>query len=314
VTRSVVLVTAADLAEEAMALLQDYDVVFLGKTPSEEDVFHAVTRHQPVGIIVRYSAVSRRSMEASRNLRVVSKHGAGTDTIDKQAAAELGIEVRAAIGANADAVAEHSWALILAAAKGIVRLDRRMHEGRWDKATHKSFELKGKTLGVVGLGAIGRRVALIGVAFGMEVLAFDPFAKEATAGVQLVALEELLRQSHVVSLNCPLTGENRHMINRTSIATMRDGAILVNTGRGGLVDDAALIEGLASGKLRAAGLDSFVPEPLVGEHPYRAVDNAILSPHIGGVSEDAYVNMGVAAARNVLAVLRSGQSSKEEVQ
>jgi D-3-phosphoglycerate dehydrogenase len=314
VTRSVVLVTAADLAKEALALLQDYDVVFLGKTPSEEDVFQAVARHQPVGIIVRYSTVSRRAMAASRNLRVVSKHGAGTDTIDKKAAAELGIEVRAAVGANADAVAEHSWALILAAAKGIVRLDRRMHEGHWDKATHKSFELRGKTLGVVGLGAIGRRVALIGVAFGMNVLAYDPFAKEATAGVQLVALEELLRRSHVVSLNCPLTEENRHMINRDSLVTMRDGAILVNTGRGGLVDDAALIEALASGKLRAAGLDSFTPEPLVGEHPYRSVDNAILSPHIGGVSEDAYVNMGVAAAQNVLAVLRSGQKSKEDVQ
>jgi D-3-phosphoglycerate dehydrogenase len=314
VTRSVVLVTGADLAKEAMALLQDYDVVFLGKTPSEEDVFQAATRHQPVGIIVRYSTISRRAMAASRNLRVVSKHGAGTDTIDKKAAAELGIEVRAAIGANADAVAEHSWALILAAAKGVVRLDRRMHEGHWDKATHKSLELHGKTLGVVGLGAIGRRVAQIGVAFGMTVLAFDPFAKEAAPGVQLVALEDLLRRSDVVSLNCPLTEENRHMINRASLATMRDGAILVNTGRGGLVEDAALVEALASGKLRAAGLDAFTPEPLVGEHPYRSVDNAILSPHIGGVSEDAYVNMGVAAAQNVLAVLRSGQESKEEVQ
>lgn len=312
-TQPVVLVTAADLAKEAMALLQDYDVVFLGKTPSEEDVLQAVTRHQPVGIIVRYGSVTRRAMAASRKLRVVSKHGAGTDTIDKKAAVELGIEVRAAVGANADAVAEHSWALILAAAKGVVRLDRRMHEGYWDKATHKSLELRGKTLGVVGLGAIGRRVAQIGVAFGMTVLAFDPFAKEASAGVHLVALEELLHRCHVVSLNCPLTEENRQMINRASLATMRDGAILVNTGRGGLVDDAALIEALASGKLRAAGLDSFTPEPLAGEHPYRAVDNAILSPHVGGVSEDAYVNMGVAAARNVLAVLRSGENSKEEV-
>jgi D-3-phosphoglycerate dehydrogenase len=314
VTRPVVLVTAADLAKEALVLLQDYDVVFLGKTPSEEDVFQAVTRHQPVAIIVRYSTVSRRTMAASRNLLVVSKHGAGTDTIDKKAAAELGIEVRAAIGANADAVAEHSWALILAAAKGVVQRDKRMHEGHWDKATHKSFELHGKTLGVVGLGAIGRRVAQIGVAFGMTVLAFDPFANEAPAGVTLVAMDALLRSSHVVSLNCPLTEENRHMINRASLVAMRDGAILVNTGRGGLIDDAALIEALASGKLRAAGLDAFTPEPLVGEHPYRTVDNAILSPHIGGVSEDAYVNMGVAAAQNVLAVFRSEEKSKEEVQ
>lgn len=305
-TRPVVVVTGADLARPALELLKDYEVVFLGKTPSEEDVFEAAGRLQPVAIIVRYSTISRRAMAASRKLRVVSKHGAGTDTIDKQAAAELGIEVRAATGANADAVAEHSWALILAAAKGVVPLDRRMHDGHWDKSTHKSFELRGKTLGVVGLGAIGRRVAQIGTAFGMAVLAFDPFAKDAPAGVSMVALADLLGRSHVVSLNCPLTDDNRQMINRASLAAMRDGAILVNTGRGGLVDDAALVEALASGKLRAAGLDAFNGEPLVGEHPYRNVANAVLSPHIGGVSEDAYVNMGVAAAQNVLAVLRSG--------
>lgn len=306
-SRPVILVTAADLAPQALELLKDYDVRFLGKTPSEQDVFDAATRHQPAAIIVRYSEISRRAMAASRELRVVSKHGAGTDTIDKKAAAELGIQVRAAVGANADAVAEHTWALILAAAKSVVPLDRRMREGHWDKATHKSFELRGKTLGVVGLGAIGRRVAQIGVAFGMTVLAFDPFAKDAVDGVILVALEELLKQSHVVSLNCPLTDENRHMINRGTLAKMRDGAILVNTGRGGLIDDQALIEALNARKLRAAGLDAFATEPLVGEHPYRNVTNAILSPHIGGVSEDAYVNMGVAAAKNALAVLNGKQ-------
>lgn len=235
---------------------------------------------------------------------MVAKHGAGTDTIDKAAAAELGIEVRAAAGANADAVAEHTWALILAAAKGVVHLDRRMHDGHWDKATHKSFELRGKTLGIVGLGAIGRRVAHIGSAFGMAVLAFDPFARDGPDGVALVPLDELLARSHVVSLNCPLTDDNRHLINRGTLSRMREGAILVNTGRGGLVDDHALIDVLASGKLRAAGLDAFNAEPLVGEHPYRTVANVILSPHIGGVSEDAYVNMGLAAAHNVLEVLR----------
>jgi D-3-phosphoglycerate dehydrogenase len=303
VSKPVILVTAADLAPQALSLLGEYDVRFLGKTPSEEDVYQACAREQPVAIIVRYSTISRRAMGASRKLRVVSKHGAGTDTIDKQAAAELGIEVRAAAGANADAVAEHSWALILGIAKGVTKLDARMREGHWDKATHKSFELRGKTLGVVGLGAIGRRVAAIGVAFGMDVVAFDPFAQQSLAGVTLTTLEAVLSAAHVVSLNCPLTDGNRHMINRTTIAAMRDGAILVNTGRGGLIDDAALIDALRSGKLRGAGLDAFTPEPLVGEHHYRGVPNTILSPHVGGVSEDAYVNMGIAAANNVLAVL-----------
>ena len=115
-------------------------------------------------------------------LRVISKHGGGIDTIDSKAAAARGIAVKAAVGANADAVAEHAWALILACAKKVVALDARMRAGFWDKATHKSLELKGKTLGVVGLGAIGRRVAEMGVALGMRVLAFDPFAKEAPAG------------------------------------------------------------------------------------------------------------------------------------
>jgi D-3-phosphoglycerate dehydrogenase len=302
-SRPAILVTAADLAPQALELLKDFDVKFLGKTPSEEDVFNASAQHQPVAIIVRYSTISKRVMAASKALRVVSKHGAGTDTIDKQAAAELGVEVRAAAGANADAVAEHSWALILGAAKSLVKLDGRMRAGHWDKATHKSFELRGKTLGVVGLGAIGRRVAEIGVAFGMSVIAFDPFAKQSPAGVRLASLADVLSQSHVVSLNCPLTDDNRHLINRTTIASMRDGAILVNTGRGGLIDDAALIEALGTGKLRAAGLDAFTPEPLVGDHQYKAVANTILSPHVGGVSEDAYVNMGTAAARNVLEVL-----------
>ena len=303
-TQPVILVTAADLAPQALEMLREYDVKFLGKTPSEQDVFDAAVRHQPVAIIVRYSTISRRAMAASPKLRVVSKHGAGTDTIDKQAAAELGIQVKAAAGANADAVAEHSWALILALAKGVVKLDARMRQGHWDKATHKSLELRGKILGVVGLGAIGRRVAQIGGAFGMAVIGFDPFVKQAPAGVELVALADLLGRAHVVSLNCPLTDENRHMINRAALASMRDGAVLVNTGRGGLVDDAALIEALRAGKLRGAGLDAFNGEPLVGEHAYRDAPATILTPHIGGVSEDAYVNMGVAAATNVLEALR----------
>ena len=306
--KPVILVTGADLAPQALSLLADFEVIYTGKTPDEDAIVSLCERHQPVAIIVRYGKIPARAMDASKSLRVISKHGAGTDTIDSKAAAARGIAVKAAVGANADAVAEHAWALILACAKSVVSLDGRMRAGFWDKATHKSLELKGKTLGVVGIGAIGRRVAELGVAFGMQVVAFDPFAKAAPAGVALIGLGELLARSHVVSLNCPLTEDNRHLINRESLGTMRDGAILVNTGRGGLIDEVALLEALASGKLRAAGLDAFAVEPLVGEHHFKAVPNVVLSPHIGGVSEDAYVNMGIAAARNVLSVL-SGPSS-----
>ena len=298
-----ILVTGTDLAPQALALLQDFDIVYTSKAPDEDELARLTEQHQPVAIIVRYGRLPGRVMDASRNLRVISKHGAGIDTIDVEAAKARGIAVRAAVGANADAVAEHAWALILAAAKGIVTLDQRMHHGHWDKATHKSLELRGKTLGVVGLGAIGTRVARLGIAFGMKVLAFDPFAKAPPGDVVLVSLDRLLAEAHVISLNCPLTVDNRHLVNRESLATMRDGVVLVNTGRGGLVDDAALLEALRAGKVRAAALDSFTPEPLVGDHQYRNAANVILTPHVGGVSEDAYVNMGVGAARNILEVL-----------
>ncbi len=301
--KAAILVTAADLAPQALALLADFDIVFAGKTPDEDTIVSLCEKHQPVAIVVRYGRITARILDASKALRVVSKHGSGTDTIDRKAAEARGIVVNAAAGANADAVAEHAWALILACAKNVVALDARMRAGFWDKATHKSLELHGKTLGVVGLGAIGRRVAAIGLAMGMDVLAFDPFVKEPPAGVTFAPLADVLARSLVLSLNCPLTDENRHMIDRASLATMPDGAILVNTGRGGLIDDDALREALASGKLRAAGLDAFTPEPLAGEHAWRNVARTVLTPHVGGVSEDAYVNMGLGAARNVLSVL-----------
>lgn len=308
VAKPAILVTAADLAPQALALLQHYEVVFAGKAPDEDTLVALCQQHQPVAIIVRYGRIPARVMDASEALRVISKHGSGTDTIDKEAAKARAIAVCAAVGANADAVAEHTWALILACAKSVVTLDARMRAGHWDKATHKSMELHGKTLGVVGLGQIGRRVASIGVAMGMRVLAHDPVAKDAPPGVAMAPIDQLFAQSNVLSLNCPLTEDNHHLVNRLSLAAMPRGAILVNTGRGGLVDDDAVREALASGQLRGAGLDAFVPEPLTGEHAWRNVPNTVLSPHIGGVSEDAYVNMGVGAARNILATLNGEKS------
>ncbi len=302
--RDVIVVTAATLAPQAVALLEGFQLVYAGKSPTEPEVAALCAKHQPVAIIARFGKVTAAMMDASKPLRVISKHGVGIDAIDQEAAKQRGIEVRAATGANADAVAEHTWALILACAKSVVALDARMRAGHWDKATHKSLELRGKTLGVVGLGAIGRRVATIGVAFGMRVAAFDPFAKASPDGVALVSLAQLLSTSAVVSLNCPLTQDNRNMIDAAALATMRDGVIIVNTGRGGLIDEAALIDALTAGKVRSAGLDSFSAEPLPGEHHFRAIANVILSPHVGGVSEDAYVGMGTAAALNVLDVLR----------
>lgn len=302
--RDVVLVTGSDLAEQAVALLSGFDIVYAGKTPDEDCLVDLCRQHEPVAIIVRYGRITARVIDASPRLRVISKHGTGIDTIDKDAASARGIPVKAAVGANAPAVAEHTWALILACAKDVSTLDRRMHDGHWDKATHKSLELRGRTLGLVGLGAIGARVAAVGRAMDMRVIAHDPFATTAPEGVELLPLADVIAQADVLSLHCPLTQDNANMLNAASLATMRPGAIVVNTARGGLIDETALAEALTSGALRAAGLDSFQVEPFAAGHPFAGIPNVILSPHIGGVTSDAYVGMGTAAARNVLAVLQ----------
>ena len=302
-SRATLIVTGADLAAQALALLQDFEIVYAGKAPTEDDMVALCRRHDPVAIIVRYGKVGAAVMDAAPSLKVISKHGSGTDTIDKAAAKARGIEVVAAVGANAAAVAEQALALLLACAKSVVALDARMHAGHWDKATHKSLELHGRTVGVVGLGAIGLRFAKMADALGMRVIGFDPFAKNLPAYIESVDLATIWRESDAISLHCPLTDENRGMLNAATLAQCKRGVVVVNTARGGLIEEAALLAAVRSGQVMAAGLDSFAVEPMVAGHPFQGEANVILSPHIGGVTSDAYVNMGVGAAKNVLDML-----------
>jgi len=298
-----ILVTGADLAPQAVDLLEGYEVIYAGKTPTEEDLVTLCRTHDPVAIIVRYGKVGAAVMDAAPSLKVISKHGSGTDTIDKAAASERGIEVVAAVGANAAAVAEQALALLLACAKSVVTLDARMHAGHWDKATHKSLELGGRTIGLVGLGAIGLRFARMADALGMRVLGFDPFAKDLPAHVEAVDLATLWRESDAISLHCPLTEDNRGLLDAQTLAQCKRGVIVVNTARGGLIDEHALLAAVRSGQVAMAGLDSFAVEPMAPGHPFQGEKNIVLSPHIGGVTGDAYVNMGVGAAKNLLQVL-----------
>ncbi|WP_442796701.1 hydroxyacid dehydrogenase [Pantoea vagans] len=301
----VILVTASDLAPQAVSLLNGFNLVFAGKQPDEDTLFRLCQQHNPVAIIVRYGKINARIMDAAPALRVISKHGSGIDVIDQQAAAARDIRVQSAPGANAAAVSEHTWAMILACAKSVITLDQRMRQGYWDKSTHKSVELEGRTLGLVGLGAIGGRVARIGRAFGMKVLAYDPFAKTFPDECESASLDDLLQQADIISLHCPLTEQTRQMINAEKLALLKKGAILVNTARGGLIDDDALLAALNNGTVAWAALDSFPTEPLTAPHIWQHVENVILSPHIGGVSDNSYVKMGTVAASNILKVLES---------
>ena len=301
--RPVFVVTGADLAPEALALLGDYDVIYTGKAPTEGDIVALCQRHDPVAIIVRYNKVGAAAMDAAPSLKVISKHGSGTDTIDKDAATQRGIVVAAAMGANAAAVAEQALALLLACAKSVVTLDQRMHAGHWDKATHKSVELEGRTIGVIGLGAIGLRFARMADAMGMRVLGFDPFASKLPVSIQAADLATIWRDADAISLHCPLTPANAALLNAVSLAACKPGVIIVNTARGGLIDEAALLGAVRSGHVHSAGLDSFAVEPMAASHPFHGEQRIVLSPHIGGVTADAYVKMGVSAVQNALAAL-----------
>ena len=302
--KSVFIVTGNDLAPAALALLNDYDVVYAGKAPTEDDIVALCRKHDPVAIIVRYGKVGVAAMAAAPSLRVISKHGSGTDTIDKVAAAERGIRVVAAVGANAAAVAEHALALLLACAKSVVQMNARMHAGHWDKPTHKSVELEGRTVGLLGLGAIGLRVARLTHAMGMRVLGFDPYAKDLPAYVQRVDdLATIWREADAVSLHCPLTADNSKLLNAKTLAACKRGVIVVNTARGGLIDEPALLDAIRSGQVASAGLDSFAVEPMTASHPFHGEPRITLSPHVGGVTAEAYVKMGVGAVQNALAVL-----------
>jgi D-3-phosphoglycerate dehydrogenase len=306
-TRRTILVTGADLAPQAVEVLRDFDIVYAGKTPQEASLVDLCARHDPVAIIVRYGGVGPAVMDAAPSLRVISKHGSGTDTIDKKAAQARGIVVVAAAGANAAAVAEQSLALLLACAKSVVQLNARMHAGHWDKATHKSLELNGRTVGLVGLGAIGQRFARMCDAMGMQVIGFDPFAKDLPAFIRTVDLPTLWRESDAISLHCPLTEHNRNLIDAQVLQSCKRGVILVNTARGGLVDEQALLAAVKTGQVAMAGLDSFAVEPMAAPHPFHGQPNILLSPHVGGVTGDAYINMGLGAARNVLAALANAE-------
>jgi D-3-phosphoglycerate dehydrogenase / 2-oxoglutarate reductase len=250
------------------------------------------------GLIVGVDPVTERVLEAGP-LRVVVKYGTGTDNIDVPAAENLGVRVSSTPGANTRSVAELTVALLLGVARNVATHDRRVRAGSWKRLT--GFELAGKRLGILGYGAIGREVA--GIArngLAMDVVAHDPFVRDAD--VPLLSRAEVLRTSDALSLHVPLTGDTRGMIGARQLAAMRPTAFLINTARGGLVDEVALAEALRSGQLAGAGLDGFEEEPL-GDSPLRELENVVFSPHAGAATREAVLRTAARAVDQLLGAL-----------
>jgi phosphoglycerate dehydrogenase-like enzyme len=296
---------------EAARLGEYGEVVRYGsRAVSEEELIERL-RGAAIALNVRaYSVFSERLVAALPELRLVSILGTGTDNVDLPACSRHGVVVTNTPGASTVSVAELTMALLLAVARHVAWSDRTVRAGAWEH--RHGIELRGKLLGIVGLGLIGQEVARLGQAFGMRVIAWsfrqDP-ARAAALGadgplpVEMVPLEELLRRSDVVSLHLRSSAEARGLIGRRELGWMKSSAILINTARAAIVDEEALREALRDGRLAGAGLDVFAQEPLPPDHPWRLLDNVVLTPHVGWVTHEASARLAAAPVDNIVRYL-----------
>ena len=266
------------------------------------------------GVIVRSATmITRDALRFASELRVIGRAGTGVDNIDLDAATERGIAVLNAPSGNTISAAELTFALMLTLARRVAAADRSMKAGEWDRKSFTGTELLGKVLGLVGAGRIGGEVARRARAFGMRVLAYDPFLTPERAlalELELTPLDEVLAHADVLSLHIPLTETTAGIIGAEQLARMKRGALIVNASRGGVIDEAALAEALASGQIGGAGLDVYAEEPLPADHPLRQAPRTVLTPHLGASTNEAQQNVAIEIAQAVRAALLEGDLSR----
>jgi D-3-phosphoglycerate dehydrogenase len=300
------VIVADKISERGIALLKEqagWNVVLTTKETLIAEIADAEA------LIVRSATkVTSELMEKAPRLRVVGRAGVGVDNIDLDEATRRGVLVMSTPGGNAVSVAEHTFALMLALARQVPRLDKTMHEGKWEKGSAAGTEVRGKTLGLIGLGRIGSEVAVRAEAFDMRVLGYDPYISEAAARemqVELVPLEQLLAESDFVSLHTAVSPATQNLINAKTLAQMKKGARLINAARGELIDEGALAEALKSGQLAGAALDVFVTEP-PKDSALTGLPNVIATPHVAGSTAEAQEEVGTQVAVQVRDYLAEG--------
>ena len=310
-----VIMTAPRLAPAAVALLEAFGATlhYMAPFPSAAEVAALAAKVQPVAILSRQGPVTAAAMDAAPGLRVVARHGVGVDDVDVAEAQRRGIVVTRAPGSNTQAVAEHTIALLLALVKDLPLLSAEVAGGAWRNADTKVRDVAGLRLGLVGCGAIGQAVARLAAAFGMSAAAFDPGLPDGTGIEAMASLHALLARSDVLSLHLPLLPSTRRLIGAAELAALPRGAVVLNTARGGLIDEAALLAALDAGHLAGAGLDVFEDEPPPGDHPLRRHPRVICTPHVAGVTDGSLVNMGVMAAECIVAVLHGDPMPPERL-
>lgn len=317
--RKTILVTGPDLDPAAVRVVADhgYETVHTPPYADSAVISDLLRKTGAEGIVSRMGRLDAAVMDAAPQLKVISKHGVGVDNIDLAAAGERGIPVVVATGANAISVAEHAIAMMLTVAKRILPLDAGLRAGRWEKPGFAGREIAGETMGLMGLGSIAQATGRLAKGFGLNLIGFDPFASDAAfedLGVERCdSFEALCARANVLSLHCPLTEQTRNIVNAETIALLPSNAIIVNTARGGLIDEDALLTAVRSGHLAGAGLDTFAVEPPNADHPFFGEDRIVTTPHIGGVTRQANARVGIEAVSGIFHILEGSQLPPERI-
>jgi len=293
----------AKIHPDGVALLREKCDVEVKTGLSEEEIVQEIREFNAV-IVRSKPAITQKIIDAGVNLRVIGRAGVGLDNVDVKYAESKGITVVNTPGASTESVAEHVFALLLSKARDIPRADRAMREGRWIKKELMGTELKGKTFGIIGFGRIGSRLGEIAAAFGMKVLAYDVIdisERAREVGAEVCTMDSVLNQSDFITLHVPLLPSTRNLISEKEIEKMKPEAVIINTARGGVVDEKALHKALSENRIQAA-LDVFEEEPPTGS-PLLTMDNIVFTPHIAGSTEEAQERAGTEIAQKVVEAL-----------
>ena len=300
------ILVASNIAEEGISKLKKEFEVDVKKGISKEEILSIIENYD--GVIVRSKPnITEDIIKKGKNLKGVARAGVGLDNVDVKCCQGLGIKVVNSPQASSDSVAELAFGLMLAVSRNIARADRLTRTKRWEKKSLMGYELNGKTLGIVGFGRIGRNIGRMAKACGMSLIAYDPLLTDEqikSGDAEPVTFEKLIERSDVITLHVPLIDSTRHMISGKEFEKMKNNAIIINTSRGGIIDEDALCKALSSGKILGAGLDVFEEEPPTNSKLIE-YDNVVLTQHIGASTHEAQKKAGLMIAEEVIKALKS---------
>lgn len=305
--KPIVLVTEAlPYFEKEKSILAGYATVKLAKSTAEDNLCSEVEDADV--IMVGLAKITRKVIKSAKKLKGIVRYGIGVDNIDLNAATERRISVANVPDYCIGTVADHTFALLLALSRNVIKADKRVKEGKWGLAPElKGVDLEGKVYGIVGLGRIGRAVAFRAKGFGMKVVAYDPYVdknKASELGVEIVGLDTLLKSSDFISIHVPLTNETRAMIGEKELRLMKKTAYLINVARGPVIDEKALIKALKECWIAGAGLDVLEKEPPDPDNPLLKLDNVVVSPHIAAFTEEAFYRLEMIAVKETIRILQ----------